>query len=185
MKVPPGLPQNQEGFLVDLVEGTQKRNLLPALTSQMEGWLLTFYPLKGHLCYFLKSQGQVLQLKDLVVGLYLQDFQVDLYQPEEGSQLKIGNDPQWSLKSPPPDKDWVGVEDVDVSIRVQSDSLDVVVSGDVWVDLNSISDSESESESCGKVLLCVSDCLGLWSARLTNRAWVIFHIKNIYTITTS
>ena len=80
-------------------------------------------------------------------------------------------------KSPSPDKDWVGVEDVEVSTRVPSDSSDVVVSADVWVDLNSISDSESESESCGKVLLCVSGCLGLWSARLTNRAWVIFHIE--------
>ena len=103
---------------------------------------------------------------------------MDLYQSEEGSQLKVGNDPQWSLSlPPPPDKDWVGVEDVEVSTRVPSDSSDVVVSGDVWVDLNSISDSESESESCGQVLLCVSDCLGLWSARLTNRAWVISHIK--------
>ena len=79
-------------------------------------------------------------------------------------------------KSPPPNKDWVGVEDVEVSTRVPSDSSDVVVSGDVWVDLN----SESESESCGKVLLCVSDCLGLWSTRLTNRAWVISHIKHIH-----
>ena len=58
MKVSPGLPQNQEGFLVDLVEGTQKGNplsvimegyLLPALTSEMEEWLLAFYPLKGYL----------------------------------------------------------------------------------------------------------------------------------------
>ena len=80
-------------------------------------------------------------------------------------------------KSLSPDKDWVGVEDVEVSTRVPSDSSDVVVSGDVWADLSSISDSESESESCGKVLLCVSDCLGLWSARLTNRAWVVFHTK--------
>ena len=79
--------------------------------------------------------------------------------------------------SPSPEKDWVGVVEVEVSTRVPSDSSDVVVPGDVWVDLNSISDSESESESCGKVLLCVSDCLGLWSARLTNRAWVIFHTK--------
>ena len=78
-------------------------------------------------------------------------------------------------KSPSPDKDWVGVEDVEVSTRVPSHSSDVVVSGDVRADLSSISDSESES--CGKVLLCVSDCLGLWSARLTNRAWVIFLTK--------
>ena len=42
--------------------------------------------------------------------------------------------------------------------------------------VNSISDSESESESCGKVLLCVSVCLGFWSASLTNKAWVVFHI---------
>ena len=83
-------------------------------------------------------------------------------------------------KSPSPDKDWVGVGDVEVSTRVPSESSDVVVSGDVWVDLNSISDSESESKSCGKVLLCVSGCLGLWPASLTNRAWVIFHIKHIH-----
>ena len=83
-------------------------------------------------------------------------------------------------KSPPPDKDWVGVEGVEVSTRVPSDSPDVVSSGDEWVDLNSISDSESESESCAKVLLCVSDCLGFWSASLTNRAWVILHIKHIH-----
>ena len=50
---------------------------------------------------------------------------------------------------------------MEVSTRVPSNLSDVVVSGEVWVDLNSISDSESESESCGKVLLCVSDCLGL------------------------
>ena len=73
-------------------------------------------------------------------------------------------------KSPSPDKDGVGVVDMEVSTRVPSDSSDVVVSGEVWVDLNSISDSESESESCGKVLLCVSDCLGLWSTRLTTKA---------------
>ena len=83
-------------------------------------------------------------------------------------------------KSPCPGKDWVGVVDVEESTRVPSDSSDVVGSGDVWVDLNSISDSESESESCGKVLLCVSDCLGFWSARLANRVWVIFHIKHIH-----
>ena len=101
MKVSPGLPQNQEGFLVDLVEGTQKGNplsvvmeeyLVPALTSQMKGWLLAFYPLKGYLYYLQKSQRHVLQLKDLVMGFYLQDFLVDLYQSEEGSQLKAGND---------------------------------------------------------------------------------------------
>ena len=79
-------------------------------------------------------------------------------------------------KSPSPGKDWVGVVNVEESTRVPSDSSDVVGYGNVWVDLNSISDSDSESESCGKVLLCVSDCLGFWSARLTNRAWVIFHI---------
>ena len=84
-------------------------------------------------------------------------------------------------KSPSPDKGWVGDEGVEVSTRVQSDSSDVVSSGEDWEDLNSISDSESESESCGKVLLCVSDCLGFWSASLTNKAWVVFHI---YTITT-
>ena len=132
--------------------------------------------MKGHLCYFQRSQRQVLQLENLVMGFYLQDSQVDLYQSEEGSQLKVGNDPQES-KSPPPDKNWMGVEGVEVSTRVPSDSSDVVSSGDEWVDLTSISDSESESESCGKVLLCVSDCLGFWSASLTNRAWVMFHIK--------
>ena len=56
--------------------------------------------------------------------------------------------------------------------RVPSHSSDEVVSGEVWVDLNSISDSESESESCGKVLLCVSEGFGFWSARLTTKAWV-------------
>ena len=81
-------------------------------------------------------------------------------------------------KSPSPDKGWVGDEDLEVSTRVPSDSSDVVSSGDEWVDLNSVSDSESES--CGKVLLCVSDCLGFWSASLTNRAWVIFHIEHIH-----
>ena len=85
-------------------------------------------------------------------------------------------------KSPSPDKDGVGVVDVEVSTRVPSDSSDVLVSGEVWVDLNSISYSESESESCGKVLLCISDCLGLWSARLTTKAWVGSYI---YTLTPS
>ena len=101
------------------------------------------------------------------MDIFLEVFQED-YDPEEGSQLEAENDPQ----SPSPGKDWVGVEDVEVSTRVPSDSSDVVVSGDVWVDLNSISDSESGS--CGKVLLCVSEFLGLWSARLTNRAWAVF-----------
>ena len=77
-------------------------------------------------------------------------------------------------KSPSPDKGWVGDEGVEVSTRVPSDSSDVVSSGEDWEDLNSISDSESES--CGKVLLCVSDCLGFWSASLTNKVWVVFHI---------
>ena len=80
-------------------------------------------------------------------------------------------------KSPSPDKDWVGVVDEEESTRVPSDSSDVEVSGDVRADLNSISDSESESGSCGKVLLCISDCLGLWSTRLTNRAGAVFYIK--------
>ena len=62
-------------------------------------------------------------------------------------------------KSPSLDKNRVGVVDMEVSTRVPSGSLDVVVSGEVWVDLNSISDSESESESCWKVLLCVSGVL--------------------------
>ena len=44
MKVSPGLPQNQEGFLVDLVEGTQKGNLLSVV---MEGYLL---PALSSLC---------------------------------------------------------------------------------------------------------------------------------------
>ena len=79
-------------------------------------------------------------------------------------------------KSPSPDKGWVGNECEEVSTRAPSNSSDVVSSGEEWEDLNSISDSESESESCGKVLLCVSGCLGFWSASLTNRAWVVFHI---------
>ena len=54
----------------------------------------------------------------------------------------------------------MGVVDEEVSTRVPSD---VVVSGEVWVDLNSI----SESESCGKVLLNVSEGLGFWSTGLT------------------
>ena len=83
-------------------------------------------------------------------------------------------------KSPSPDKGWVGDEGVEVSTRVPSDSSDVVSSGEELEDLNSISDSESESESCGKVLLCVSDYLGFWSASLINRAWVRFHIKHIH-----
>ena len=45
------------------------------------------------------------------------------------------------------------------------------------MDLNSISDSESESESCGKVLLCVSEGFGFWSARLTTKpGWIITFI---------
>ena len=91
---------------------------------------------------------------------------MDFYQSEKGSQLKAGNDPQES-KSPSPDKDWVGVVEVGVSTRVPSDSSDVVVSGDVWVDLNSI--SESESESCGNMLLCVSEGFRVWSTRLTTK----------------
>ena len=79
-------------------------------------------------------------------------------------------------KSPSPDKGWVGDEGVEESTRVPSDSSDVVSSGEDWEGLSSISDSESESESCGKVLLCVSVCLGFWSASLTNKAWVVFHI---------
>ena len=63
----------------------------------------------------------------------------------------------------------MGVVNEEVSTRVPSDSSDVVVSGEVWVDLSSISDSESES--CGKVLLCVSESFGFWSARLTTKAW--------------
>ena len=83
--------------------------------------------------------------------------------------------------SPSSGKDWVGIgvvgeEKVGESTTVPSESSDVVVSGEVWVDLNSISDSESESESCGKVLLCVSVCLGFWSASLTTEAWVVLHI---------
>ena len=78
-----------------------------------------------------------------------------------------------------PNKDGVGVVDVEVSTRVPSNSSDVVVSGEVWVDLNSISDSESESESCGKVLLCVSVGLGFWSARLTTKASVDSYIYTL------
>ena len=62
------------------------------------------------------------------------------------------------------------------STTVPSESSDGVVSGEVWVDPNSISDSESESESCGKVLLCVSVCFGFLSASLNIKAWEIFHI---------
>ena len=98
------------------------------------------------------------------------------YQLEEGSQLKVENDPRWSLKSPFPDKDGVGVVDMEVSTKAPSDSSDVVVSGEVWVDLRSI----SESESRGKVLLCVSEGFGFWSTRLTTKAWVGCYI---YTLT--
>ena len=85
-------------------------------------------------------------------------------------------------KSPSPDKDGVGVVDVKVSTRVPSDSSDVVVSGEVWADLSSISDSDSESESCGKVLLCVSEGFGFWFTRLTTKTWVGCYI---YTLTPS
>ena len=74
----------------------------------------------------------------------------------------------------------MGVVDEEVSPKVPSDSSDVVVSGEVWGDLTSISDSESESESCGKVLLCVSEGFGFWSARLTTQSWVDSYI---YTLT--
>ena len=82
-------------------------------------------------------------------------------------------------KSPSPNKDGVRVVDKGVSTRVPSDSSDVLVSGEVWVDLNSISDSESESKSCGKVLLCVSEGFGFWSARLTTKAWVDNYIYTL------
>ena len=79
----------------------------------------------------LEEVGAVLQfLKDRKVGVSLGDFQVGLYQSEEGSQLKAGNDPWWSLKSPSPSKDGVGVVDVELSTRVPSNSSDVVVSGE-------------------------------------------------------
>ena len=71
----------------------------------------------------------------------------------------------------------MGVVDEEVSTKVPSDSSDVVVFGEVWVDLNSISDSESES--CGKVLLCVSEGFGFWSARLTTKAWVDNYIYTL------
>ena len=74
----------------------------------------------------------------------------------------------------------MGVGDVEESTTVPSESSDVVVSGEVWVDLNSISDSEAESESHGKVLQCVSGCLGFWSTSLTIKAWVVFHTKHIH-----
>ena len=77
--------------------------------------------------------------------------------------------------SPSPDKDGVDVVDEEVSTRVPSDSSDVVVSGEVWVDLNSISDSESES--CGKVLL--SEGFRFWSARLTTKVWVSYYIYTL------
>ena len=66
----------------------------------------------------------------------------------------------------------MGVVDEEVSTRVPSNSSDVVVSGEVWADLNSISDSESELESCGNVILCVSEGFGFWSTRLTTKVWV-------------
>ena len=78
-------------------------------------------------------------------------------------------------KSPSPDKDGVGVVDEEVSTQIPSDSSDVVVSGEVWVNLNSI----SESESCGKVLLCVSEGFGFWAARLTTKAWVDNYIYTL------
>ena len=83
-------------------------------------------------------------------------------------------------KSPSPDKDGVGVVDEEVSTRVPSNSSDVVVSGEVWVDLNLISDSESKSESCGKVLLCVSEGFGFRSTRLTTKAWVDSYIYTLF-----
>ena len=55
-------------------------------------------------------------------------------------------------KSPSPNKDGVGVVDEEVSTRVPSESSDIVVSGEVWVDLNSISESESR-------VLWESDCV--------------------------
>ena len=73
----------------------------------------------------------------------------------------------------------MGVVDEEVSTRVPSNSSDLVVSGEVWVDLNSISDSGSESESCGKVLLCVSEGFGFWSARLTTKDWVGYYIYTL------
>ena len=120
----------------------------------MVGWSLFLYPLglAGYLRYLWRKSNWVLQLlKNWEAGLSLADFQVGYYQSEEGSQLKVEHGPWWSLKSPFPDKDGVGVVDMEVSTKVPSDSSDVVVSGEVWVDLSSISDSESES--CGKVLL--------------------------------
>ena len=68
------------------------------------------------------------------------------------------------------------VGEVGEPTTVPSESSDDVVSGEVWVDLNSTSDSESVSESCGKVLLCVSVCFGFWSASLTTKAWENSHI---------
>ena len=60
-------------------------------------------------------------------------------------------------KSPSPDKGWVGDEGVEESTRVPSDSSDVVSSGEDWEGLSSISDSESESESCGEgAAMCFS-----------------------------
>ena len=63
-----GVPQDQYGFLVDLVVGTLKGYLLFALVSQKGGYSLISYLLY----YFLVNQRWVLQLKVLVVGLYLQ-----------------------------------------------------------------------------------------------------------------
>ena len=49
---------------------------------------------------FLLYQGplyQVLLMKNWGVDFYLVDSLEDLFQSEEGSQLKAGIDPQWSL----------------------------------------------------------------------------------------
>ena len=80
-------------------------------------------------------------------------------------------------KSPSPNKDGVGDVDVEVSTGVPSDSSDVVVSGGVLADLNSI--SESESESCGKVLLCVSERFGFLVCQ-TTKAWVGCYILHLH-----
>ena len=42
MRVPPGLPQNQEGLLVDLVEGTQKDGGMVASFLSLERSLVLF-----------------------------------------------------------------------------------------------------------------------------------------------
>ena len=52
MKVPPGLPQNQEGFLVDLVEGTQKGESTTCFNFSDGGVVANFLSLERSLGLF-------------------------------------------------------------------------------------------------------------------------------------